>query len=230
MTFNRSKSSKSLLQIKAQRKSATFSYLEKSVPLISPTLLCYFVESSKADLFYAKSKMYDVELPFLDYTLRRELLTEGIAEHHIKLFEGSLPSVFAIMLMDPSVFDGSYEKSSLKFTRHNLMSLEVLVDGTCVSSHPLKIKNGNSLNFYVEYLRKSNRFYNMLAGSSITQTEYDDSNFLTIVNLKHENFRNGQCVVNLKFSDELSDKLFLLVLPIIEKRLRFDAYFNVTLI
>ena len=91
--------------------------------------------------------------------------------------------------MDPSVFDGSYEKSSLKFTRHNLMSLEVLVDGTTVSSHPLKIQNGNSLNFYVEYLRKSNRFYNMLAGSSITQKEYDDSNFLTIVNLKHENFR-----------------------------------------
>ena len=205
-------------------------YPEKSVPLISPSLSCYFVESSKADSFYSKTKLYDVELPFLDYSVRRELLTEGISEHHVKLFEGNLPSVFAVMLIKPSVFDGDFEQASLKFTRHNLESLEVVVDGTSVSSHPICMQGDNSMNFFVEYLRRSNRFFNLLAGSSINHQEYDDSNFITLVNLKHENYRNGQCVINLKFSEELASKLFLLVLPITEKRLRFDAYLNTTLV
>ena len=230
LTFNRARSSKGLIQIIAQRKGKSFSYPEKTIPLISPTLLCYFVESEKADSFYSKSKLYDVELPFIDYSLRRELLTEGVAEHRVKLFEGNLPSVFAVMLVEPKVFDGSYEFSSVKFTRHNLESLEVSVDGTSLSSHPLKMRNGNSLDFYVDYLRRTNRFYNLLTSSCLTQTEFDDSNFITFVNLKFENFRNGQCAINLKFKAELHEKLFLLFMPITERRLRFHAYKNTLLI
>ena len=166
----------------------------------------------------------------MDYTLRRELLSEGVAEHRVKLFEGSLPSVFAVMLMDTISFDGSFEKSSVKFSRHDLINLEVIVDGTTISSPPLKMQNGNSINFYVEYLRRSHRYYNLLTSASITQSDFDDSNFLTLVNLKHENFRTGQCLINLKFSEELASKLYLLVLPITERKLRFDSYMNTVLV
>ena len=50
-------------------------------------LLCYFVESAAADSLYAKNKVYDVSLDFMDYSLRRELLLENISEFNLKLFE-----------------------------------------------------------------------------------------------------------------------------------------------
>ena len=63
-------------------------YENKVIPLINPILRCYFVESSEADRFYSKNKMYDVSIDFLDYSLRRELLMQGISQFNLKLFEG----------------------------------------------------------------------------------------------------------------------------------------------
>ena len=93
MTFNRSKAEKSLIQILKTRANANgvespWKYEKKVIPLINPLLLCYFVESAAADSMYAKNKMYDVGIDFLDYSLRRELLLENISEFNIKLFEG----------------------------------------------------------------------------------------------------------------------------------------------
>ena len=89
ITFNRAKAAKSLLQISDKThdgKEWTFS--DSVVKIDTPILRCYFVESVKADQFYAKRKMYDVQVPFLDYALRRELLMENINEFNLKLFEG----------------------------------------------------------------------------------------------------------------------------------------------
>ena len=94
MTFNRSKAEKSLIQVIQKRRNTTNNKLEpwkyenKVIPLINPILSCYFVESSEADSFYSKAKMYEVSLDFMDYSLRRELLLENISEFNIKLFEG----------------------------------------------------------------------------------------------------------------------------------------------
>ena len=89
LTFNRAEASKSVLQIKDEDiNSNVFSYSEKTVPLIEPTLSCYFVESEKADRFYSKSKMYDVSLDFMDYSVRRDLLAENTMNHNVKLIEG----------------------------------------------------------------------------------------------------------------------------------------------
>ena len=94
MTFNRAKAEKSLIQVVNKRlnrknnQQEDWKYEEKIIPLINPLLVCYFVESNAADSLYGKSKMYDVSLDFLDYSLRRELLLENISEFNIKLFEG----------------------------------------------------------------------------------------------------------------------------------------------
>ena len=196
MTFNRSKSQKSLIQILAQRAGKNFVYPEESVPLISPSLSCYFVESEKAKAFYSKTKLYDVSVPFIDYSVRRELLSEGITEFRLKLFEGPLPSVIAIMLQPPENFDGSYKFSSLKFMRHDMTQLEICVDGQPVSNHPLALMNNSSMPFFVDFLRRTNRWNNMLSGNTISKSSFDDSNFLVFVNLKYEGFKHGNCTLN----------------------------------
>ena len=94
MTFNRSRPEKSLIQIEKKRSDShgvkqPWTYSNKVIPLINPILKCYFVESSEADKFYSRSKLYDVSLNFLDYSLRRELLMMGISQFNLKLFEGN---------------------------------------------------------------------------------------------------------------------------------------------
>lgn len=186
------------------------------------------MDSEKAKNFYGKTKLFDVSVPFLDYSVRRELLSDGISEYRLKLFEGPLPSVIAILLQPPENFDGTFESSSLKFVRNDLASLEVCVDGLQVSNHPLAIVNNNSLPFFVDFLRRTNRWNNMLSSGTIAKSSFDDSNFLVFVNLKYEGFKHGQCTLNLKFTHDLEHKLYALIVPIYEKRLQFDSYMNVS--
>ena len=226
LTFNRTKASKSLLQINPERGGKAYKYEFDSVPLINPVLDAYFVESKKAEQFYAKVDLYNIRVPFLDYSVRRELLSEGIAEHRIKLFEGPLPSVVLFAFQKPERFDGSFDLSPLRFERNNLQSFELNVDGQPVVSHPLQIRNGTMMEFYQSYLKETNRWNNMLALGALQYDVFTTHNFFIVVNLKADGYKNGQATLKLKFDSALSDKLYCLFLPIYEKSLQFDSYWN----
>ena len=115
MTFNRAKAEKSLIQILKTRADKNgndqpWRYENKVIPLINPLLICYFVESAAADSLYAKNKVYDVAIDFLDYSLRRELLLENISEFNIKLFEGKtfLNFYFSTLILRPATFNDHF--------------------------------------------------------------------------------------------------------------------------
>ena len=230
MTFNRAKASKSLLQIAPQRNSKDFKYEFDSVPLVNPILEAYFVESRKADQFYRKVDLYDVRVPFLDYSIRRELLTEGIADHRLKLFEGPLPSVVLFAFQTPERFDGSFELSPLRFERNNLQSFELNVDGQPVISHPIQMQNGSIMDFYQSYLKQTNRWNNMLSLGALEYEVFDSHNFFIVVNLKADGYKHGQATLKLKFDQALSNKLYCLFLPIYERSLQFDSYWNAKIV
>ena len=230
MTFNRAKASKSLLQIAPQRNGKDFKYEFDSVPLVNPILEAYFVESRKADQFYRKVDLYDVRVPFLDYSIRRELLTEGIADHRLKLFEGPLPSVVLFAFQKPERFDGSFELSPLRFERNNLQSFELNVDGQPVISHPIQMQNGSIMDFYQSYLKQTNRWNNMLSLGALEYEVFDSHNFFIVVNLKADGYKHGQATLKLKFDQALSNKLYCLFLPIYERSLQFDSYWNAKIV
>ena len=226
MTFNRAKASKSLLQIVPQRDGKNYGYEFPAVPLINPSLEAYFVESKKADQFYAKVDLYNIRVPFLDYSIRRELLTEGIAEHRLKLFEGPLPSVALFAFQKPERFDGSFDMSPLRFERNTLESFELNVDGQPVVTHPLQMRNGTMMDFFQSYLKQTNRWNNMLSLGALNYDDFTSHNFFVVVNLKADGYRHGQATLKLKFEDALPAKLYCLFLPIYEKALQFDSYWN----
>ena len=60
LCFNRAMAKMSCLQIEAQQNGQNVTYPELTIPIISPCLHCYFVESEKADNFYGKSRQYDI--------------------------------------------------------------------------------------------------------------------------------------------------------------------------
>ena len=230
LTFNRTKASKSLLQINPERGGKAYKYEFDSVPLINPVLDAYFVESKKAEQFYAKVDLYNIRVPFLDYSVRRELLSEGIAEHRIKLFEGPLPSVVIFAFQKPERFDGSFNLSPLKFERNNLQSFELNVDGQPVVSHPLQMQNGSEMEFYQSYLKQTNRWNNMLALGALDYDVFTKHNFFIVVNLKADGYKHGQATLKLKFEGALANKLYCLFLPIYEKSLQFDSYWNTKIV
>ena len=228
LVFNRAKAAKSLIQIAAQRSGSDYKYEHESVPLITPLLECYFVDSVKAENFYKKTKLYDISVPFLDTQLRRELLTEGIGEFSIKLHEGLAPAVYMLGFQSPDRFDGKFNLSSLKFVNPNILSLEMCVDGTPISHHPLKVINNDTMLFYTNYLKTTNRWQNYLSTGGLEKIAFDLYNFIIFANLKQEGIQSGQITLNLKFNQALTEKLLLLYCPVIEKRLIFDSYQNVS--
>ena len=226
LTFNRAKSSKSLLQVAPQRGGKDYKYEYYAVPILNPVLDAYFVESKKADQFYSKVDLYNIRVPFLDYSVRRELLTEGIAEHRLKLFEGPLPSVVLFAFQTPERFDGSFHLSPLRFERNALQSFELNIDGQPVVSHPLQMQNGSEMEFYQSYLKQTNRWNNMLALGALKYDVFTTHNFFIVTNLKADGYKHGQATLKIKFEGALAGKLYCLFLPIYERALQFDSYWN----
>ena len=228
ITFNRAAAAKSLLQV-ADKNNANeaLSYTEKIVPITNPELSCYFVESEKADMFYSKTKLYDVSINYFDYNIRRELLIDQVAEHKIKLFEGPLPQAIVFGLLDPDAFDGDIKKSTFKFKDHGLNKIDLQIDNQSVDRFPISMSGGPTT-AYLDYLRSTNRYDNPFATGCLSYTNFVESNFLTFVDLKSEGITSGQLTLKLTFSQVLPDKTLLIFMPVFEKQLTFDQYMNVT--
>ena len=225
--FNRAAAAKGLLQItEKDSNNKALTYDERTVPIISPTLSVYFVESANADTFYSKARLYDISIPFYDYNIRRELLLDNVSEHRVKLFQGPLPHSVVIGLMSPEVFDGDITKSSFKFTNHNLKSMDLQVDNQSLPGYPLVMKNTNGINFYLNYLKVTNRYENVYASGAINYSNFMNYNFLTFVNFRDENLTNGQAILKLNFTANLTKKLYLVYMPLYERQVVFDSFFN----
>ena len=180
---------------------------------------------SKLIIFTKKARLYDVSIKFPDYNIRRELLTEGVTEHKVKLFEGPLPTSLIIGLMSPDAFDGDFNKSSMKFDSHDIDEVDLRLDNLSLVNFPMNMKSENYLEFYLNYLKVTNRFENVNSTDALSYGNFK-SNFMIHQNLAAENMTSGQLIVRLKFKKLLVEKLYLVYMPIYEKTLSFDSHLN----
>ena len=221
--FNRAHANKALIKTTIDSEKLS----TDTIKILSPSLACYFVESTKAESFYSKAKLYDVSINFVDYNIRRELLSDGVADHKIKLFEGPLPSGIVIGLMDPEAFDGDYTKSSVKFTQHDIDCVDLQVDNLSLVDFPLTIKTDSYIEFYLNYLKSTNRFQNAFSSGAMSYENFS-TNFLIFKDLHLDNLSSGQLILKLKFKKLLSKKLYVIFMPTFEKSLSFDSHFNIS--
>ena len=134
--------------------------------------------------------------------------------------------VFGFMKSDR--FDGTYSKSVLKFERQGLESAEIQFDSQSIVGHPLTMNGTNSNDFFLSYLKNTNRFLNPLVTGSLSNEDYEKWNFLIFTNLKNDDYKHGQLTLKLNFRDILQDNLLCLFIPIWERRVNFDSYLNAT--
>lgn len=128
-------------------------------------------------------------------------------------------------LMDVKQYAGAYDQSCTKFTRNGLTSFELSLNSDVINGYPLEMKGIDSIEFYHRYLQNTNRLDNPFCSTVITHAQYDNCNFLLVHNF--DDGEEGQLTCKLKFANALTEKLMLIYMPVSEKRLHFDNFFNV---
>ena len=89
LTFYRADASKSLLTTTMDEHFKTrATNPDRSIKLVNPVLNASFIQSEHYDRKYANHRIPRVDFPFLDFSIHRELLLNGVDQFQIKLSEG----------------------------------------------------------------------------------------------------------------------------------------------
>ena len=118
--------------------------------------------------------------------------------------------------------------SCTQFKTHELESFELSLDSVNLPGYPLQLKGLNYNDFYYKFLKETHFFDNPYSPGPMTYSQYRQHNFLIVENLQRHKIYSGDLVAKLKFQKSLDKKLFLIMMPIYQKKLTFDEYLNVT--
>ena len=99
------------------------------------------------------------------------------------------------------------------------------VDSKSLVGYPIAEVGDSCLPFYYKFLKECNFYANNYSSGPMTYDAFRRFNFMIVENLRRKNITNGQLIAKLKFSKILSDKLYLLIMPIHKKLLSFDEYY-----
>ena len=85
------------------------------------------------------------------------------------------------------------------------------------------------MDFYHKFLKVTNFFDNPYSNGPLSYEEFGKGNFLIVENLQRLKIHDGDLTARLKFKRQLTQKLYLVMMPIYQKKITFDDYFNVTI-
>ena len=138
---------------------------------------------------------------------------------------GKLPSALAFAFISPEAFTGNYEKDSTNFKSYDLESFDLQVDSKSIVGYPITEVHESTIPFYYKFLKECNFYANSYSTGPMTYDAFRRFNFMIVENLRRKNITNGQLIVKLKFGRILSNKLYLVVMPVQKKMLTFDEYY-----
>ena len=141
------------------------------------------------------------------------------------MFSGKLPSALAFAFISPEAFQGDFLKDTTNFKSHNIESFDLQVDSKSLIGYPIAEVGDSSIPFYYKFLKECNFYSNNYSTGPMTYDAFRRFNFIIVENLKRKNITNGQLIAKLKFKEILSEKLFLIIMPVHKKVLSFDEYY-----
>ena len=132
--------------------------------------------------------------------------------------------VFALLPVE----EAPYINCKTNFKCFGLDSFELAVDSVNLPGFPLRTHGSTSMDFYHKFLKVTNFFDNPYSNGPLTYEEFGNGNFLIVENLQRLNIFSGDLTARLKFKQQLTQKLYLVMMPIYQKKITFDDFFNVT--
>ena len=107
--------------------SVNYNYEENVIPIKNPVLHAYYAYSNELEQKMSKVKLYNLEIPFLDYVARRTVLDSGLSDYDIDLIQGKLPKYIIFGLSSLDRLSGDETKSITKFIQGDLISFDLVL-------------------------------------------------------------------------------------------------------
>ena len=191
------------------------------IQLINPVLHAHYSYSHELNSMMSRISSTAMEIPFMDYAVRRSILSEGLSSYDINLLQGKLPKYIFFTFMGLDRMRGTDELSLTRFNRGELEEFNLMLDHESITGHPLKKQVSPVLEFYQNFLKMTNRYLNPWSSGVLSLTEFRN-NFIIVANLEKLKIFDGALQLKLQFERELTEKLALIWLPVYEKRLIID--------
>ena len=126
----------------SQKENVVFTYDENVIPINNPVLSAYYAYSNELDQSMSKVRLYNLEIPFLDYVVRRTVLDSGLSQYDVSLMQGKLPKYLMMGLTSLDRLSGDETLSMTKFTQNELTSFDLKLG-------MLTYKQLNIIEFYI---------------------------------------------------------------------------------
>jgi hypothetical protein len=175
-----------------------------------------------------KYKIYNMEIDFMDYNIRREILNEGLDEFSLNILNGPIPKYMIAAFIEPATFNGDIHKSVTKFHSHGLSQFDLQIDSTSLPFMPINSSANQVVDFYVSYLNMTKRYLNAWSSGVTSFPTFINSNFMIVYDFSKQNSTTGNLQMKLKFKTVLPNKLVVLCMPIYQRTLSFDKNLSVS--
>ena len=83
--------------------------------------------------------------------------------------------------------------------------------------------------FYYKFNKEVGYWHNKNAAGSMDYDNYVTENFIITENLKAKKFQQGQFTLHIRFDNNLSDNMLLIMMVVRQRALQFDEWHNVSI-
>jgi hypothetical protein len=104
-----------------------FTYDESVIPIKNPVFSAYYAYSTELEQKMSKVKLYNYEIEYDDYVIRRNVLDGGLSEYDINLVQGKLPKYIIFALSTLERLNGNDSLSLTRFQQNSLQSCDLLL-------------------------------------------------------------------------------------------------------
>ena len=110
-----------------EKEVVELNYSENIIPIKNPVLYAYYAYSTELEQTMSKIRLYNFEIPFLDYVVRRTVLDSGLSEYDITLIQGKQPKYMMFGLSSLPRISGSDELALNNFTQGDMNTFDLIL-------------------------------------------------------------------------------------------------------
>ena len=111
----------------AVKVAVDFTFPDNVVKITNPILHAYYAYSTKLEQTMSKIRLYNFELPFMDYVARRTVLDSGLSEYDLNLIQGKMPKYLMFGLSSLDRISGSDVLSLTRFIQDDLIYFDLIL-------------------------------------------------------------------------------------------------------
>ena len=170
-----------------------------------------------------------LKINYDDFIIKRFNIPTGSTSVMLNnVLTGTLPSKLFWGIQTSESFTGSYENSSTRFNRHDMVKASLYVDGKELSDYPIKMSENHISVPFVKFLQDTDKQNNGYLSKLISMEEYSLGNF--ILSSTFQPNETGSVSFGFEFEKTIKQDLILVTCSTVERCLKIDHNRNFQII